>query len=193
MSGINLDGVLHCGSGTDTPDLRIYTVITPRFSTGPRLSPTPARHARSFPCSRSATDFEGAIHVLEMTLSTEACTPCALSPANRRKCSFPTLTSVHTPSSERAEGVGAKRADAFADLSFMSAAAISAGCNSAAARQVLAIRCACCPQYWHCRENLTVSRFRLRSRFRPRARANDRLIPFVARPMATYRFGSAAC
>jgi hypothetical protein len=62
-----------------------------------------------------------------------------------------------------------------------------------AARQDLAIRCACCPQYWPCRENLTVSRFRLRSRFRPRARANDRPIPFVARPMTTYRFGSAAC
>ena len=62
-----------------------------------------------------------------------------------------------------------------------------------AARQDPVIRCACCPQYWPCRENLTVSRFRLRSRFRPRARANNRPIPFVARPTATYRFRSAAC
>jgi hypothetical protein len=100
------------------------------------------------------------------------------------------LEAAHPPSSS--ERVGAKRPDAFADLSFLSAA-ISAGYNSAGCATRSRDPLRLCPQDWPCRENLTVSRFRLRSRFRPRARANDRPIPFVARPMVTYRFGSAAC
>jgi hypothetical protein len=55
--------------------------------------------AQSFPCSILSTVSEGAIHVLAITLKTEACTPCAPCSENSRRCSPPTFTSAHTPSS----------------------------------------------------------------------------------------------